>query len=268
MNFRRFPQTVILTGAGKEQRDSAADLLAEASVCKTENACGECRACKKAREHSHTEIIYIEKEKDKKIITVSAARNIRSAAYVKPAEGNKKIFIIREAEALGEEAQNALLKILEEPPDFDRFILCTENVSALLPTIRSRAVIWSVFGTVSPDFSDKAGALAKKTALAAVSGEEAELVYLIPLYEKDRATALKALELFKIILRDAAAVKFGTPLISGQEESADICSSFTPQKIIHLTELCENARQKIESNVKIGIAAASLFCGISAMQNK
>lgn len=72
-------------------------------------------------------------------ISVQAIRAARNDAYVKP-YGEKKVFIINHADELNAESQNALLKVLEEPPEYCVFILIAENDNKLLPTIRSRAV--------------------------------------------------------------------------------------------------------------------------------
>ncbi len=77
----------------------------------------------------------------KKSIGVALIREIKTAAYIKPQELGKRIFIIRQAQAMTAEAQNALLKILEEPPKNVYFFLLCENASLLLPTVRSRAPV-------------------------------------------------------------------------------------------------------------------------------
>ncbi len=79
-----------------------------------------------------------------KNLTVQAVRNARSDAYIKP-YSNKKVYIFREADKMNVQGQNALLKVLEEPPEYCVFILIAENAHALLPTIRSRAVIKNFF---------------------------------------------------------------------------------------------------------------------------
>lgn len=75
----------------------------------------------------------------KKSIGIALIRDIKTAAYIKPQELSKRIFIIRQAQVMTAEAQNALLKILEEPPQNVYFFLLCENTSLLLPTVRSRA---------------------------------------------------------------------------------------------------------------------------------
>ncbi len=80
-------------------------------------------------------------EDGKKSIGVGTVREIREAAYIKPQELNIRVFIIRYAHLMTTEAQNALLKILEEPPKNVYFFLLCENASLLLPTVRSRAPV-------------------------------------------------------------------------------------------------------------------------------
>ncbi len=79
-----------------------------------------------------------------KNLTVQAVRNARSDVYIKP-YSSKKVYIFREADKMNVQGQNALLKVLEEPPEYCVFILIAENAHALLPTIRSRAVIKNFF---------------------------------------------------------------------------------------------------------------------------
>lgn len=82
-----------------------------------------------------------ELEAGKKSIGVALIRDIRESAYIKPQELPVRVFIIRTAHLMTTEAQNALLKIFEEPPKGVHFFLLTENASALLPTVRSRAPV-------------------------------------------------------------------------------------------------------------------------------
>ena len=80
-------------------------------------------------------------EAGKKTIGVSTVREIREAAYIMPQELSVRVFIIDNASLMTDAAQNALLKILEEPPEGVYFFLLSENASALLPTVRSRAPV-------------------------------------------------------------------------------------------------------------------------------
>ncbi len=79
-----------------------------------------------------------------KNLTVQAVRNARSDVYIKP-YSDKKVYIFPQADKMNVQGQNALLKVLEEPPEYCVFILIAENANLLLPTIRSRAVIKRFF---------------------------------------------------------------------------------------------------------------------------
>ena len=120
-----------------------ADTLAMAVVCSTRDdkrPCLVCADCKKATRRIHPDIIEVGKLEDKLIITVDQIRALKKDVYIVPNDSMQKAYIIKNADSMNTNAQNALLQILEEPPKHAVFILCTDNPTALLPTIRSRCV--------------------------------------------------------------------------------------------------------------------------------
>ena len=98
-------------------------------------------ACKNAANHNHPDIIKIAPLEGKKNIAVSQVRELKSDAYIKPHMSQKKVFIIDYADTLNEQSQNALLKVLEEPPENVIFILIAETKASFLETIISRCVV-------------------------------------------------------------------------------------------------------------------------------
>lgn len=122
--------------------------MAKAAVCsgKTVRPCNACAGCRKAAKGIHPDIITVSKPLDakgaeKNEIVVSQAREIIAQAYVLPNEAGAKVFIIEQADSMNVSAQNALLKILEEPPGYAYFFLVAANGEALLPTVRSRLAL-------------------------------------------------------------------------------------------------------------------------------
>lgn len=110
-----------------------ASLFAQAILC--EKMCGECENCKKAEAGSHPDIkFYPEGAK----LLVDDSKKIVEESFIKPIFADKKIFIITSVDLSTEEAQNKLLKSLEEPNDCVYYILTTSNIENVLPTIRSR----------------------------------------------------------------------------------------------------------------------------------
>jgi len=123
--------------------ESFADTLATAVVCSNRNGkrpCMTCTDCKKAARRIHPDIIEIGKLEDKLIITVDQIRALKKDVYILPNDSMQKAYVIKSADTMNTNAQNAFLQILEEPPKHAVFILCTENPAALLPTVRSRCV--------------------------------------------------------------------------------------------------------------------------------
>lgn len=117
-----------------------AKLFASALVCKNGDMapCGTCNACLMARADSHPDIIMVSPLPTKRNITVDQIRGVVSDAYTKPYESEKKVYIITYGDEMNEQAQNAFLKVLEEPPEYAVFVILAENNESLLETIRSR----------------------------------------------------------------------------------------------------------------------------------
>lgn len=103
--------------------------------------CGECHSCKQAMSGNHPDIIFITHEKPNTISVDDIRSQINGDVAIKPYSGPKKIYIINEGEKMTVQAQNALLKTLEEPPEYAVILILTSNVNALLPTILSRCVL-------------------------------------------------------------------------------------------------------------------------------
>lgn len=101
--------------------------------------CDECIICSKIDRFQTPDITVVVPEKDRVQIGVDVIRAVREEASYAPIELAKRFFIIPDAEAMTDQSQNALLKILEEPPPHVMFLILTKNVEELLTTVRSRA---------------------------------------------------------------------------------------------------------------------------------
>ena len=120
-------------GAGKH---TLARLLASAILCQGEGKpCGVCGPCRKIAKGNHPDFITVE-DPEHKNVAVKIVREIREDAFIRPNESAYKIYLF--PQELGVEGQNALLKILEEPPRHGIFILLADNPEKLLTTVRSR----------------------------------------------------------------------------------------------------------------------------------
>jgi DNA polymerase-3 subunit delta' len=130
----------LISGPEGSGRHTLSDLIAAAMLCREQNApCGVCRSCRKVFAHNHPDYITID-DPEKKIIPVKLIREARADIFIQPNEGDKKIYLFPRGQDLNIEGQNALLKVLEEPPAYGVFLLLADNPDKLLPTVRSRCV--------------------------------------------------------------------------------------------------------------------------------
>lgn len=132
----------IFEGVDGLDQAACADLFANALTCTSSVVpCGVCPSCVQAKAKTNPDIIRVSTAKNKKSIGVEQVRDIVSDAYIKPFECPRKVYIIEKADAMTEQAQNAFLKILEEPPTYTVFILIASSSAPLLQTVLSRSVL-------------------------------------------------------------------------------------------------------------------------------
>ena len=132
----------ILNGEDKAGKMLLAETFAAALQCERQgvNPCGECRFCKQAEGRNQPDIIYVAHNKPNTISVDDIRAQINNDIILKPYAGRYKIYIMDEAEKMTAEAQNALLKTMEEPPAYAVILLLTTNADGFLPTVLSRCV--------------------------------------------------------------------------------------------------------------------------------
>lgn len=132
----RFSHFYLISGPAGSGKHTLAKLLACAMMCQEDHRpCGKCSDCRKIMAGTHPDFITVE-DPEHKTLPVRMVREARESMFVLPNEGNRKIYVF--AQQMGVEGQNALLKILEEPPSYGVFLLLADNPETLLPTVRSR----------------------------------------------------------------------------------------------------------------------------------
>ncbi len=132
----RISHFYLISGPQGSGKRTLAKLLCAAILCKDSHApCGICNICRKVKENNHPDVITVD-DPEHKTVAVKLVREAREDMYILPNESDHKIYIF--PQELGVEGQNALLKILEEPPQYGVFILLSNNPEQLLPTVRSR----------------------------------------------------------------------------------------------------------------------------------
>lgn len=133
----------IINGEKNAGKEFIAKVFAMALQCEKGGLepCQECHSCKQALSGNHPDIIRVTHEKPNTISVDDIRSQVNNDVAIKPYSSAYKIYIINEADKMTTQAQNAILKTLEEPPAYAVIILLTANLNALLPTILSRCVV-------------------------------------------------------------------------------------------------------------------------------
>lgn len=210
---RRFPHAAILEGSSPEERMTLAKKIAASLVCTGgEVPCGECADCIKAAADSHADILIYSVEDKPKAFKVDIVREIRSKAYIVPNEAQRKVFILENSHTMGVEGQNAILKILEEPPSYVNFILLCSSKSGFLATVLSRSVVYNLGQASSAEDEslprDKIIEAAKGIAISLTSHTDYETVKAAAVFEKDAKLLRETLPVIQEIFASALRIKY------------------------------------------------------------
>ena len=237
-------QAYILSSPDGETAAAAALDIAGAAVCRGAPPlpCRSCAACRKVAAGTHPDVRVIarleENGKKKREILVSQIREISADAAVLPNEAPRKVYLIREADTMNEEAQNAALKLLEEPPNACIFLLCTENPERLLSTVRSRCVELS-FSSADTASSPESAALAEEY-LKKVS--EGDLFALWQFCEDSNSISIQ--EMTEFCLCTAQRI---TDMLCGRADALGMSAS----RLFALERLMEQCIRYLKVNVNV-----------------
>ena len=282
LSNNRISHFYLISGPVGSGKRTLARLLAAAVLCQEPGRpCLSCPSCRKVMSGVHPDFITVE-DPEHKAVAVKLVREAREDMFIRPNEAEHKIYMF--PQELGIEGQNALLKILEEPPSYGVFLLLTDNPEKLLPTVRSRCTELKLTAIPEPElkaaltreFPD-AGADALRAAMLRSGGflGQARLLLqdggalppqtesfaralteknallltqtLVPMEKWKRDQLLPVLQQWQQLVADALSCRAGLPAMSG--EARRLGEARSPRELMAAEEALRKAAEYTQSNV-------------------
>lgn len=302
----RLPHCIILQGEDGTGKRTLSKLIASAAVCRSDAfsaPCGVCPACIRAKAGTHPDIKITVGSGVSGQISVESVKNIIEDAYLRPEESSHSVYLIFSGSVMSEAVQNKLLKIIEEPPEGVIFIITIKSAETLLPTVRSRAGIFTLkapekeaavgyltekfpeleseaienavnafsgnIGKAEAFFSEKGAAPSVDAAIEVCrifyKNDEHALLKALQPFSKDRQRLTELLNNMMGIFRDACALKSGSDkLISVDRDAAENMSRML--KMSQLMLLPGICRKYIDLTAKNANQALLITCFASEIR--
>lgn len=291
----RFPHAVLLEGGTAAQRLSAAQCLAAALVCdnKTENQvslfaqeslfgqdaeakqaekpCGVCTNCVKAQAGMHPDIRTVSGGEAAKSFHTQTVREMRADAYILPNEAAHKVYILEQVQNMTLSAQNALLTILEEPPQSVCFLLLCENKNRMLSTILSRVSVLDLHENTQDaaqgsekaqeDVGEKEQQTAAALAKALAGRQEFALLQASAVFAKDKPLFRAVLPLLQTYLRDALLLQSGLTAAQGQAQTALLAQTLSRRQALACFTHIQGLMEALDQNENYTLLTAR-FCSL------
>lgn len=295
----RLPHAIILEGDSGLGKHVLAREIAAALVCRSEDApCYLCAQCRKAQQQIHPDIYEYTPEGGSRSFHKDVIKTIIDDVCMAPNEADYKVYILANAHLMSASAQNAILKVLEEPPSYVRFILTVDTKSVLLPTVLSRSVVFTLEGVpvsvgaqyiaaqqedVDTERAEQAVAIwngnigkaieslkdGKAAQLASVcvdvchalvSENEYALMKVCAVFQKDRQSILNACMMLRHLFRDALLYDMGADVLSGNAQTAELLSSKCTRKaLLALIQTTEEIYAQADANANNALIVTK-FC--------
>ena len=258
----KLSHAILIDGGTQEQRESLAYAAAQAAVCEGNvKPGGKCIHCVKAAARSHPDILFFSGGQTPGSFKVDTIREIRQSASIVPNEAASKVYILHNAQGMAPAAQNALLKILEEPPRFVRFILTCPSDSLMLQTILSRVTVYSIpsegADETDPQYRE-ASELAEKILLAVSNRDEVEALRLTAAFEGDKALFSLCCSCMYALTARALLCRY-TDTASDDQTAAELSSRISASELLKIQELCANIIDNIQNNINVNLLM-TYFC--------
>ena len=250
----RFPHAVLIEGGSAQERKTLVRLIAQALVCTSsgEHPCGKCAACQKAAAQAHPDIFEAEGGEAARSFHIETVREVREDVFILPNEASYKAYLLLNAQSMSPQAQNALLKVLEEPPAYAVFLLACDSKTKMLPTILSRVTTFTLdspaqeLTAAAGKKEQKANDLSDQMARAVAAAAEFPLLSLTGKLEKDKELTALCLARMMLIFREAARISCG--MEPTDETAAYLAGALTQERLLAVIDTISSLNHSLLRN--------------------
>lgn len=253
---------LLLTGSNALD---AARYAAAAMECQGagEKPCGACPACRKVMADIHPDVVTV-RDPEHKNIAVEVVRSVRADAYIRPNEGERKVYIFPDCALLTEADQNILLKVVEEGPPYAAFLFCADSAGQVLQTLRSRCVEWMTGSAQAASAAGLEGQQAAAEQLLRALLERRRGAVTAAAVELERRKLSREdlsalLERLRDLLARGLALQYGGEVSGEDREMALLAAkTLTKPQIMGTIELLQKYRGDCTYNVGAGHVLGAL----------
>lgn len=269
LKANRFPHAILIECADEEAGASAARFAAKMLVCENRDSapCGICAACKKAQSGSHPDISEYTGGNSPRSFKVDWVREAIRSAYIIPNEAQSKVFVFLKTQTMSDSAQNAVLKVLEEPPSYVKFILVCNSKTNMLETILSRCVVFSLDsdceGSGLPEKTENS---VREMISAITAPEEYSLIKQAGTFEKDKDLLREVISELIKVFRDAAFIKGGgKPSLCHVPDAAEKAAAFlTMPSVLKVMDALYDIESAMARNINYNLLLTAMCARLRA----
>ena len=254
----RIAHAVVLESKNEEQIDETVKEICQWAVCHCESGrpCHSCKGCTKVHNGTHPDIYRAQLFGKTEVVNIDEVRKICNDAYIRPNEAERKVYIIPNADKMQIPAQNALLKIIEEPPQNIIFLFCCESAKKLLGTILSRVTIYPLDYTYDNDEAVKEAYITAINILSHFTDTQGYPLLCSISSVQDRETAKAVME--NLIDMTGNAIKYKTAGIPCSSEEQKLGEKAETAVLTGIIETLYIAIERLNSNINMNLFGAWL----------
>ncbi len=302
----RLSQAFLLFGQTGLGKKTIARYMAAKMLCEDENnsPCGQCKSCRMIEHNSHPDVQWITINDNAKAFGVDNLRKLSVDAAIMPNEGDRKVYILADCDSMSPLAQNALLKLIEEPPEHAYFIFTATSKAVFLPTIISRVISFGVaevsrdecrqaladngitdenlinealeaFGTnigmclsfINDDELKNAVSIAKTITDSIANLSEYNLLKELFRLDRNKLLAKEVFSLMYSIIRDSSAIRLSNDCLVGcyKSGSQKLSNILTLKQANEIYRVFTNADTKLDQNANLSLTLTDICSEIKTI---